>query len=393
MRITRLSLTNFRNYRHVELTLPPHVLVVFGENAQGKTNLLEAVHVLATTRSHRASNDRDMVNCDAAGEELPYARLCAEVHKAKGDMKVEIVMQVDGSGRGVPQKRVAGTTSVAGVRKRIRVNDVPRRALDFVGQVNVVIFSAQDMDLVAGTPGLCRRYLDLVASQTDSRYLRCLQRYNRVLLQRNHLLRLMKEGRQGRAEQLEFWDRELVDNGSYIVLQRRRLVSELNELAEESHQGLSGGSERLEVVYLPNIGGEQSAAEIGGRFEQTLNRSRQKEIYQGVTLVGPHRDNLQFLINGADMSRYGSRGQQQTVVLSLKLAEAGYMRAKADDPPILLLDDVFSDLDRARRQHLLESIASFQQVLITATEPGYFDPSFLERAAQLRVKEGKVEPV
>ena len=388
MRITSLTLTNFRNYRHLELTLPPHLTVVCGDNAQGKTNLLEAIYVLATTKSHRASSDRDLIYYLASQENPAIGRLFAQVQRVRGDLKLEIVLRlertdlIDGEGIGSVASHVA-------VRKRLRFNGIAKRAADVVGQVNVVMFTAEDIDLVAGIPALGRRYLDLVNCQTDSRYLRCLQRYNRVLLQRNHLLRLLQE-RQAKPEQLEFWDEELVQNGSYIMVQRQRLVTELGAIAQGVYQGLSSGTERLDPVYVCRLGMKPGDADIAPQFHGALNRSRSKEVAQGMTLVGPHRDGLQFQLDGIDMGKYGSRGQQRTIVLALKLAEAKYMQARVGDAPILLLDDVFADLDRARRQHLLESVVSFQQVLITATDLDYFEPSFLLQADRLQVREGNV---
>jgi len=387
LHIVHLSLTNFRNYRHLELRLPPHLVVIRGDNAQGKTNLLEAIHVLATTKSHRASSDRELVHQAATQENLPFTRLFAEVQKARGTIKVEVILRLE--------RAIAGEAFVAPplampVRKRIRVNGVARRSIDLVGQVNVVIFSAHDIDIVTGTPTLCRRYLDLVNSQTDSRYLRSLQQYHKVIVQRNHLLKLLQE-RQAQPEQLEFWDRELVESGSYLIMQRQHLVRTLNKLAQEIHWELSSGTERLEIVYLPSVDKEElPLAEIESHFRQALDQTRRREIAQGMTLVGPHRDNLRFQANEADMSRYGSRGQQRTIALSLKLAEAKYIHTQVGDSPILLLDDVLSELDRGRRQHLLEAISSFQQVLVTAVELDYFEPSFLAQAAQFQVRQGNV---
>ena len=388
MRIVRLGLTNFRNYRQLELRLPPRLVVIQGDNAQGKTNLLEAIHMLATTKSHRASSDRDLIHQAATREDLSFARISADVQRERGNLSIDIVLRLEKA----EPSTTKDTTSPSAIplRKRIRVNDIVRRAIDLVGQVNVVTFSAQDIDLVAGTPSLCRRYLDLVNSQTDSNYLRSLQRYNRVLLQRNHLLKLLQE-RQAQPDQLQFWDKELVGNGSYIVMQRRCLVTALNKLAQEIHNELSGKTEKLEIVYLPSIDKDESLVEIESRFRQALYQTRRKEIAAGMTLVGPHRDSLQFQVNEADMSRYGSRGQQQTVILSLKLAEARYIQTKVGDSPILLLDDVFSELDHHRRQHLLESIVSFQQVLISVVDLDCFEPSFLAQTTQFRVRQGTIE--
>jgi len=388
LRVVRLGLTNFRNYRQLELRLPPRLVVIQGDNAQGKTNLLEAIHMLATTKSHRASSDRDLIHQAATREDLSFARISADVQRERGNLSIDIVLRLEKA----EPSTTKDTTSPSAIplRKRIRVNDIVRRAIDLVGQVNVVTFSAQDIDLVAGTPSLCRRYLDLVNSQTDSNYLRSLQRYNRVLLQRNHLLKLLQE-RQAQPDQLQFWDKELVGNGSYIVMQRRCLVTALNKLAQEIHNELSGKTEKLEIVYLPSIDKDESLVEIESRFRQALYQTRRKEIAAGMTLVGPHRDSLQFQVNEADMSRYGSRGQQQTVILSLKLAEARYIQTKVGDSPILLLDDVFSELDHHRRQHLLESIVSFQQVLISVVDLDCFEPSFLAQTTQFRVRQGTIE--
>src|SRR4030042_997206 len=352
MWISRLSLTNFRNYRHLELRLPPHLAVIQGDNAQGKTNLLEAIYVLATTKSHRASSDRELVHQGATPENLSCPRVFAEVQRERDNIKVEIALRVERASS-VTRETVTplAETPSASLRKRLRVNGIPRRAIDLVGQLNVVIFSAQDIDLISGTPILCRRYLDLANSQTDSHYLRSLQRYQRVLLQRNHLLKLLQE-HQAQPEQLEFWDRELVESGSYLIRQRWYLVIALNELAERVHWELSGSRERLKIVYLPSIGKEEELAEIEPHFHQALHQLRGGEIGQGMTLTGPHRDSLQFQVNEADMSKYGSRGQQRTVALSLKLAEAKYMHTQVGDTPILLLDDMLSELDQARRQHL-----------------------------------------
>ncbi|MCX5999254.1 MAG: DNA replication and repair protein RecF, partial [Chloroflexi bacterium] len=275
----------------------------------------------------------------------------------------------------------------APVRKRIRVNEVPRRAADVLGQFNVVMFTSGDMDLITGTPDLCRRYLNLVNCQTDWRYLKCLQRYNRVLVPRNHLLRMLQEHRSP-AEQMEFWDRELAENGSYITVQRQHLVTKLNDLARGIHLELSSRRGRLDLVYGPNVGIGASLADTQSRFLGALHQARSREISQGTTLVGPHRDSLRFHVGGADV-----RGQQQTAVISLKLAEAQYMHAEVGDAPVLLLDDVFSELDQARRKHLLEAITGFQQVLVTAVDLDWFPAPFLAEAVKLRVREGTIESV
>lgn len=386
MHVAHLNLVNFRNYRQLGLGLPPDLIIVQGDNAQGKTNLLEAIHVIATTKSHRASGDRELVHQDTAGDDVPFARLNADVERAGGHLSIDILIRGDRIG-----PAAGGNCSpTTPLRKQIRVNNVPRRAADLVGQTNVVMFSAQDTSLITGAPALCRRYLDLVNSQLDAAYLRSLQRYTRVLVQRNHLLRLLHQ-RKSPHNQLEFWDNELVQSGSYLMQRRQRLVTALSILAQEIHWEVSGRAERLEIAYVPNTGLVDCAAEIELRFREALHRLRRVEMAQGMTLAGPHRDGLQFRVDQHDMGKYGSRGQQQTTALSLKLAEARHMQAETGDSPILLLDDVFSELDRHRRQHLLASIAPSQQVLVSAVDLDCFEPSCLARATRFKVRQGVIE--
>jgi DNA replication and repair protein RecF len=388
LHISHLSLTNFRNYRRLDLDLPVGPVVIQGDNAQGKTNLLESVYVMATTRSHRASSDRELVNCDAWSDDIPVARLSAGAQRARGEVKVEIVLKGDGGGSAVPAGD-ADPVSLS-VRKHVRVNGVARRSVDVLGQINVVMFTAQDIELATGKSSLCRRYLDLLNCQLDRAYLRSLQRYQKVLVQRNHLLRLLQEG-QAQTDQLDFWDDELVKNGSHVMMLRKGLAEALNGRAREIHRHISGGAEDLRLAYAPNVAADGSLSEIESGFREALQKRRKRETLLGMTLAGPHRDSLSFSINGTDVTRFGSRGQQETVVLSLKLAEAKHMQAEVGDEPIILLDDVFSELDVQRRKHLLALVDLYQQVLITATDLACFERSFLAGTTRFRVSQGVIE--
>ena len=383
-------MANFRNYHNLDLWLPAGVTVLQGDNAQGKTNLMEATYVLVTTKSHRASSDRELVNCDALTEAMPFARLTSEVFRPAGTLEIDIVLRLEGPIPAARPESIRSSPAVA--RKQLRLNGVPRRAVDLVGQVNAVVFGAPDIDLIAGAPVLSRRYLDLVNSQVDVTYLRTLQRYNRVLLQRNHLLRQMQDG-QAQVGELDFWDTELVQSGCYLVERRQSLIESIDRLAQEVHHELSGGAEHLQVIYQPSIGEEAGTGDLERLFRKALHRSRRREEAQGVTVVGPHRDSLLFLINGMDAGKYASRGQQHTVALSLRLAEAAYLRNQVGDSPVLLLDDVFSELDSNRRRYLLESLGRFQQVIISTIEMDYFQPDFLSRANLLQVIQGQIHPL
>ncbi|MFC1968093.1 DNA replication/repair protein RecF [Chloroflexota bacterium] len=393
MHIEHLSLTNFRNYGRLELDLPQHVAVLRGDNAQGKTSLLEAIYMVATTRPPRAIAERELINWLAYREEMPVARLLARVQRGRGKIEVELGLQ---GPRGEPLRAAEGQPSPPGqVHKRIRVNGITRRAIDLIGQVNVVLFGAQDIEVISGAPSLRRRYLDLAHSQVDSHYLRALQHYQRVLEQRNHLLRSIQE-RRARPVQLDFWDGELVGSGSQLVTARHHLVAALNPLAHSIHQEITVRQESLEIVYRPSIGREAAAQSreperVAEAFQQALRRVREKEIASGMTLVGPHRDDIGFLANRVDMGIYGSRGQQRAIALSLRLAEARFMLEKTGDHPILLLDDVLSELDSQRRGGLLQSAAAYQQVLLTTTDLDPFPPELLAEAALFELREGSVQ--
>jgi DNA replication and repair protein RecF len=348
-------------------------MVLLGANAQGKSNLLEAIYLSATTKSPRAASDVELINWAALREEHPVARLEVQAQRAPGSLRVEIAL------RG---KIVAAEAGANYVQKRIRINGVDRRAMDLIGLINVVLFSPRDIDLVDGEPALRRRYLDITNSQVDHRYLRALQRYHRVLQQRNHLLRLIAE-RRARPEELDFWDRELVAAGSYLIALRQHTVAALDELARPIHDQLTGGKERLNMIYQSSVDKEA--------FQEGLSAARDKEVAQGMTLIGPHRDDLRFLVNERDMNIYGSRGQNRTIALSLKLAEAKFIAARAGESPVLLLDDVLSELDAQRRHHLLQAALGYQQVVITASDVDRFEPAFLARAAKFEVRSGMIE--
>jgi DNA replication and repair protein RecF len=327
--------------------------------------------MLATAKSQRAASDRELVNWDCLQDEMSAARITAQAQTKSGDLRIEMSLTA------------SQMSSENQIQKRIKINGVPRRAIDLVGQLSMVLFTSQDIELIDGAPSQRRRYLDIANSQINSKYLRALQRYNRVLLQRNHLLKRISE-RDADEGQLAFWDDELVEHGSYIIEQRREMVDELNKLAPPIHSAISSG-EALRINYLPSVDASE--------FRNRLAEVRPKEILQRMSLVGPHRDDLAFMINDIDISTYGSRGQQRTVALSLKLAEASYLKEKIGDEPVILLDDVLSELDATRRRQLLDAVSSCNQVIITTTDIDCFEPGFLSNTARYKVSAGTVEPV
>lgn len=405
MYCAHLSLVNFRNYSRLELDLPPTIAVIVGDNAQGKSNLLEAIYYLATTKSFRATSDRELINWHALGTELSYARLVAKIDRAAGHLKLEAIIReeprLDTPAR-VEATQVADSAAAlsggtgGAISRRLKLNDVSKRAVDVIGAVNVVMFSPQDVELIDGSPSVRRRYLDVTISQIDSKYVRALGHYNRVLLQRNQLLRRIRD-RLARSDQLFPWDHELIDSGSYIIQQRLTTLSVLGDLACDVHRELTGRHESLRVDYRQAGGlgalendSDVSLDAIQTRFSRQIRQCQQREVAAGVSIVGPHRDDLGFVVADRDMNTFGSRGQQRTVALALKLAEARFIQLRSGTPPILLLDDVLSELDGPRRGHLLASIAPRQQVIFTATDLVDFAPGFLRRASILRVVEGSI---
>jgi DNA replication and repair protein RecF len=397
--LKHLSLANFRNYVRLELEFSPGIILIQGENAQGKTNLLEAIYYLATAGSPYARADRELINWLAEEEELIFTRLVGEMQKDDILQRLEITLLKE------PTSEADGYR----LKKQIRINGVPKRVLDLVGQLNVVLFLPQDIDLVAGSPSGRRRYLDTTICQFDPVYCRTLRRYGRVLTQRNHLLRQLQE-RRSSPDQLRFWDEKLAEDGAHVVARRREVIAQLDELARAIHLDLTGQDEHLSLCYEPSIrmpdkhyqlslglGAERglgirySEASIRESFVEQLREITREEIQRGMSLIGPHRDDLRFLVAGVDMRTYGSRGQQRTVVLALKLAEAKLLAEETGEQPIMLLDEVMSELDEARRRYLMKAIQNSQQAILTTTHWDAYSPNFLAQATLLRVQEGRIE--
>ncbi len=399
MHIEYLSLVNFRNFARLELALPEGAVLLHGANAQGKTSLLEAVYYLATASSPYTSADWQLINWRAENDVLPFTRLSADVVTRRSPLsRIEITLLREGSGT---EQRT---------QKDVRLNGVPRRVMDLIGQLNVVLFVPQDLSLVEGSPAERRRYLDATLCQLDREYCESLAVYEKLVPQRNALLRRIAEG-QASPDELIFWDVQLAEHGAKLIAGRQRLLRELEGLAQAFHLDLSGRREVLEIVYQPgflptaegdgqlsfNVPGldlhrELVPEEIAPQFLAALEASQAEHIERGITLIGPHRDEMRFHINRRDVGLYGSRGQARTTILSLKLAELNWMRDKIGEWPLLLLDEVIAELDADRRAYLLQSINGATQTILTTTDRSVFAPSFLERATVWRVIDGQISP-
>ncbi len=416
-----LSLANFRNYTHLELDLPPHLSLLWGENGQGKSNLLEAIYLLATTRSFRTTAEREMVGWNAPTAPA-FARAAADVQRHHTSTRLEVLLvevppaaqELAGPGAAATSEEgpalgsspAASGHAPAAVRRRVRINGHNRPTADLLGHLNVVLFAPQDIDLIAGPAEGRRRYLNITLCQIDQRYLRLLRRYDRVLLQRNALLREQRE-RPLPPDEFDYWDAELVSLGSAIWATRLRALAILNRHLAAIHSRLTAEGELFHADYRPSvpveadlrllseraIQDETAAAKLlAERFSARLAELQRRERLQGVTLAGPHRDDIAFLAGSVDLRAYGSRGQQRIAALALKLAEVGLMQETTGERPVLLLDDVMSELDPRRRAYLQQVILEQEQVVLTATELAFFAPEFLAQAARFHVRAGTITP-
>jgi DNA replication and repair protein RecF len=382
--LSRLRLTNFRNLTHLDLGLSPGVTVYYGPNAQGKTTLLEAVYLLCIARSFRAENEREVVRFEAAnaGEQ---ALVDGTVEKNGQRLRVIIGYQPT-------QRSNKDSNGLAyNVRKEIRVNRLKHTAGELIGQVNAVLFSAADIELVQGPPSGRRRFLDILLSQSDSLYLKGLQRYHRVVQQRNQLLRLLRENRAD-ADELAFWDDELVREGAWITWRRYEAMRELTPACVRQHEDLSGLEENLEVEYRPSVRLAGDVTEVEENFREALAAASHRERARPVTAVGPHRDDFNLTIDGADMGVFASRGQARTLALTLRLAEAEFLESVRGEGPVVLFDDALSEMDSSRRHRLLEKATGYEQVLITTTDLEQVSDFFGSGANYRYVSGGQVWP-
>ena len=370
------------------MELRPGLTLFQGQNGQGKSNLLEAVYMLAIAKSPRSSNERELVNWSLTetGGHMQVLGVGRD-----DDVITQAQIDVDVSGAEGP------STGAAGFRKGLRVNGIKRSAIDFVGHLNVVFFEADDLEIIHGSPGRRRRYLDILISQSDPAYLKTLQRYGQVVGQRNQLLRQIREGHSDENE-LTFWDERLAYEGARVTDSRRRAVDDLNEHAIPAHSDLAD-DDGLELKYRPRITvsssdrpaiGSMTAEMIEGGIGRALSASRRREIGQGATVIGPHRDDLEIMLNGKLAGQFASRGQSRTIALSLKLAEAVFVKRSRGRTPVLALDDILSELDPTRRRRVLEAASEHEQVLLTATEPGIVPADYLEATSIYTVMNGRV---
>ncbi len=379
MYLKSLRLRSFRNYvdRQIEFTAKKTILV--GNNAQGKSNLLEAVELLASLKSHRATRDRELVLDSAKAGQVE-----ATVERAYGTSELSMMFRKQG-GRTVAVNR-----------------ETLRRQLDFLGVLNAVQFSSLDLDLVRGAPDSRRSWIDGLLIQLEPVYSSMLQQYDQVLKQRNALLKKIRAARKDHESseligdyepQLKLWDEQLAAAGSRVTRRRARVINRLAPIAESWHKRISG-DEQLQINYLPNVPWkEDDPVKVQQAFLEKIKERRMVEQYQGKTVVGTHRDEIEFTINQTPARYYGSQGQQRTLVLALKLAELKLIEEVVGEPPLLLLDDVLAELDPNRQKQLLEVIGDRFQTIITTTHIDTFNHDWIKDSQILAIEAGKISEV
>ena len=331
MIIESIELKNYRNYEELHMELNEGTNILYGDNAQGKTNILEAVYVCCTSKSHKNAKDRDIIRFDQDESHI-------KMQIRKNDVPYRIDMHLK---KNKP--------------KGIAINGMPiRRASELFGIANVVCFSPEDLNIIKNGPSERRRFIDMELCQLNKLYVHSLVQYNKVLVQRNKLLKELAF-RPDYVETLDVWDMQLVNYGKEVMEYRGDFVCRLNEMIHGIHARLSGQKEDLKICYEPDTDAAQ--------FEEALKRSRPQDMKQKTTLCGPHRDDISFFVNGIDIRKFGSQGQQRTAALSLKLSELELVKQLIHDRPILLLDDVLSELDAGRQNHLLNAINDIQTII------------------------------
>lgn len=368
MYLEGIELKNYRNYETVKLSFSPSINVLIGENAQGKTNLVESIYFLAMSRSHRSPRDRELIRWDSE-----FAKVNGQLIKKSHSVPLEIVLSKRG--------------------KIAKMNHLEQRKLsDYIGQLNVILFAPEDLSLVKGSPSVRRRFIDMELGQMNKIYLHHLTQYQRVLKQRNQFLKKAKYDRKHDALYLDILTEQLATEGAEVLYHRYRFVKQLTKWAQEVQTDISNGKEELRISYktTSSVSDKMSKEELLSQLQKDYEKAKEQEIDQGTTTLGPHRDDLVFYVNEKNVQTYGSQGQQRTTALSLKLAEIELMYEMTGEYPILLLDDVLSELDDSRQTHLLNAIQNKVQTFITTTSLDGVQMDLLQNPRIFKVENGEI---
>lgn len=369
MRLKDIQLKDYRNYEELSIEFPNTLNIFLGENAQGKTNLLESIYVLAMSRSHRTNNEKEFIRWQA-----DFARIEGNIEKNQRNIKLEMAISAKG--------------------KKTKINFLEQRKLsDYVGMLNVILFAPEDLSLVKGAPQARRRFIDMELGQVNPQYLYQLSQYQTVLKQRNQYLKKMAETKKVDQVFLDVLTEQLAEAGGRVLFLRYQFLIKLEKWAGITHSKITEGKETLEILYQPSIDIKQTntEAEIKTIFLETLKKNQKREMFKQTTFIGPHRDDLLFMVNQKNVQTFGSQGQQRTTALSLKLAEIELMKEEIGEYPILLLDDVLSELDDDRQMHLLEAIEGKIQTFLTTTSLSHIEKRMTSVPDVFYVSQGKIE--
>ncbi|NLI57026.1 MAG: DNA replication/repair protein RecF [Clostridium sp.] len=365
MYIEQLELENFRNYKKIKTSFSKNINIIYGENAQGKTNIIEAIFLCAAGRSHRTSKDKELININS------------------NKFKVKLLLNKDNKKKEIEYLYELG-------KKQILINEVPiRKMANLMGNLLAVIFSPEDILIVKEGPSLRRRFMDITISQLRPSYFYNLQQYNKILNQRNNLLKEIQQNK-SLIETLDIWDEKIAQVGSEIISKRKKFIDKLSKISKEKHYNLTDNCEQLEIKYktfLEEID-LKNKENIKNEIIKKISKSRNLELKRCITAIGPHRDDFDIIVNGLPLKNFGSQGQQRTAILSLKLSEIEIIKEETDEYPILLLDDVMSELDNKRRKFLFKNLTKMQ-TFITCTEKDFFKEESLD-ASFLKVKNGEI---
>lgn len=413
MQLNHLSLTNFRNFVRLETAFKEGKTVLVGANAQGKTSLLEAIQYLTSARSPHTASDRQLIHFSALDDTAPFSRIVAELSRGLGNGVLSELPQA-GNERSyrIEIRLILESLRNSGerrLRKEVLINGVKRRVGNLAGIFNAITFLPKDMQVIEGSPSLRRRFFDDLLIQADSGYSHALSEYSNVITQRNALLKRLQDY-QGRDEQLAFWDDKLCEQAAILIQARARALQELSRLATPIHEELSRGVETLQLEYIPSYDpatgpdhqldlplhtpidrSNIDLADIRTGMLQALQRKRREEIGRGSTTIGPHRDDFRFLVNERDLNLYGSRGQNRTAILATQFAEIEWLHNKTAEYPVLLLDEVMSELDPQRREDLLKWVDAARQAILTTADMAMLTPEFCSRATLWKISAGRIE--
>ncbi len=397
MYLTHLSLTNFRIFSRLDKDIPRGSLILVGDNAQGKTTLLEAIYLLAAMTSVQAGTLGELINFSAAREALAVSRIKASYTRGNQEHHLEVRVIQDTS-----------SNNNSHLRKEVLLDGRKRKLNSVVGHFNAVLFLPHMLQIITGSPGQRRQYMDLALAQVVPQYSATLSDYNKAIRQRNALLKQLKE-RGGDPSQLAYWDEKITQTGAKIIHARIQALRELENQAATIHHDLTRGKEILRLRYqpayepLPTPSGQYSLPledsvdqsgisleNIQSGFREKLLELREEEINRGMTSIGPHRDELRFLGNGIDLGTYGSRGQIRTTLLALKMAEVGWMKERTGHWPVLLLDEILAELDETRRRDLLGRLAQTEQAIFTTTDLNFFTSNFIQESTQWHIEGGRL---